>query len=271
MSMTEPNTIPEFLSYIEEKYGKSASWIGERAGLSGSTVRRWKGHTKPYEASLKLIEAVVTKDFKKELPLFKKIVGGLDAPVCMVDDMPAENAKSSQMKELESIIKQRYPNDVDIVRAACDVAARLLTNHNYEFARNFAETFTCRTEEDEDPILRDALSDYNKFVEQLPDELTLQNTDFFPYSYKIVGADGYYADIIPTPHNSVAIYLWHEMSGQKMLIQDINQEKALNIFGSFVKAAEVILSDNFVYATAYYYSEYLAKPEEILDDCCEEE
>lgn len=200
MNSTKPSTIAEFLEYIEAKYEKSASWIGERAGLSGSTARRWKTQTKPYESSLSLIEAVVKKDFPKELELFKEIRHRLDAPVCKDYEMISDSkVLSSQMKEIENIIKSRYPDsDDDFINGSCRAAAELLVKHGYEMALAFANTFTVRKDEDEDPNMADAMSDYNEFVKSLPERLCLEETDFCQYSYKICGADGFYADILPT-------------------------------------------------------------------------
>ncbi len=268
MNSTKPNTIAEFLEYIEKKYGKSASWIGERAGLSGSTARRWKTQTKPYAASLNLIEAVVSKDFPNELELFREIRNRLDAPVCKEYEMATSSkVLSGQMKEIEGIIKNRYPDsDDDFIQGACGAAAKLLVEHGYDTAIAFANTFTVRKEEEEDPVLEDAMSDYNEFVKSLPKVLTLEETDFCQYSYKIGGVDGFYADILPTPHSSIAIYLWHEHCGQKMLIADLDQVKTVDVFGNFIRAAEVVLQDNFSESIIDYLRIFMSNDEDLYEN-----
>lgn len=267
MNSTKPSTIAEFLEYIEIKYGKSASWIGERAGLSGSTARRWKTQTSPYESSLNLIEAVVEKDFPKELELYKEIRQRLNAPVCKEYEVISDSkVLSSQMKELENIIRNRYPDgDEEFMQGSFTSAAKLLVNHGYEFALEFAKNFTVSKEEDEDRIMADALSDYYEFRRSLPEHLTLEQTPFCTYSYKIIGVDGFYADIMPTPHDSFAIYLWHEDVGQKLLVHDLNSN-VLELFGSIKPAAEIILQDVFAECMTDYLGMYMFCSDEFYED-----
>lgn len=234
----------EFLEYIKKEYAIQPSVICERAGLNSTSARKWAGGTNPYRSNVFKIRDFILEEYPNEVAYFDSLLGISDdekklnpAEVGPDDDI------STQIKALECVLKSRFSRaDEETIKTLTEGVTRQLIAHGYEHALRVAKEVTIRKSELDEP--------------DLPTEVVLTKTEYSPVTFKIEGIDGFYIDVMRTPHDSIAYYLWHEYCGEKMLFFDIEAVKFEKCYKTIEEGTQIITKDYLLAAIMQYYSDY---------------